>query len=114
MYLGDGHMTNHARGVQRLRIYLDAAYPGIARETADAVRVLHSDGCRSLNKVTAGGKHYAYWRYTFTNRSLDIQRIFCDACDLAGVPWRHMNQRTISVARKAGVAYLDEVVGPKR
>jgi hypothetical protein len=48
------------------------------------------------------------------DRSDDIKRIFCDACDALGVPWRVMNRDSISVARRASVARLDEFVGPKR
>jgi hypothetical protein len=50
----------------------------------------------------------------FTNRSEDIKRIFCDACDALGVQWRVMNRDSISVARRASVARLDEFIGPKR
>ena len=48
------------------------------------------------------------------NRSDDIKRIFCDACDALGVQWRVMNRDSISVARRASVARLDEFIGPKR
>jgi RNase P subunit RPR2 len=47
-------------------------------------------------------------------RSEDIKRIFCDACDALGVQWRVMNRDSISVARRASVARLDEFIGPKR
>ena len=75
--------------------------------------LIHSDGCRSTNTVRHGGKSYEYPRYTFSNRSDDIRRIFCDACDLIGVEWRVMNRWNISVARRASVARLDEFIGPK-
>jgi hypothetical protein len=52
-------------------------------------------------------------RKAFSNNSHDIQRLFCDACDLMGVPWPQMNARTISVARRAAVALLDTIVAPK-
>jgi hypothetical protein len=71
--------------------------------------LIHSDGCRSINRVNG----YAYSRYQFSNRSIDIQEIFCRACDAYGVRWRQMNRYTISVARRADVAKLDLVVGPK-
>ena len=57
------------------------------------------------------GRGYA--RYLFTNVSTDIQKIFYEACDRHAVNWRQMNWKTISVARRADVARLDEVVGPK-
>jgi hypothetical protein len=75
--------------------------------------LIHSDGCRFTNTVRHGPKVYEYPRYNFTNRSDDIRRIFCDACDLLGVEWRVMNAWNISVARRASVARLDEFIGPK-
>jgi hypothetical protein len=75
--------------------------------------LIHSDGCRFTNTVRHGEKTYEYPRYNFSNRSDDIKRIFCDACDLLGVEWRVMNRWDISVARRASVARLDEFVGPK-
>ena len=36
MYLGDGCISDHPRGMGRLRITLDAVYPGIAAECAKA------------------------------------------------------------------------------
>ena len=33
MYLGDGCISAHRRGVYRLRLFLDAVYPGIVAET---------------------------------------------------------------------------------
>ena len=75
--------------------------------------LIHSDGCRAMNKIRHAQKTYTYPRYTFSNRSADIRRIFCDACDLLGIEWRVMNAWTISVARRGSVARLDEFVGPK-
>jgi hypothetical protein len=66
-----------------------------------------------INRVRHGETTYHYPRYNFTNRSDDIKRIFCDACDLLGVEWRVMNRWNISVARRASVALLDEFIGPK-
>ena len=178
LYLGDGCLSEHQRGVFRLRIVLDDHYPGIIRECAEAMRellpnnrqhvqpkhgeravevgtyskqlpclfpqhgpgrkherrivltawqerlttrradlllrgLIHSDGCRFVNTVRHGPKAYEYPRYNFTNRSDDIRRIFCDACDLLGVEWRVMNRWDISVARRDSVARLDEFIGPK-
>jgi hypothetical protein len=75
--------------------------------------LIHSDGCRFTNTVRHGEKTYTYPRYNFCNRSDDIKRIFCDACDLLGIEWRVMNRWNISVARREAVARLDEFVGPK-
>ena len=40
MYLGDGYINSVAKGVYRLRIYLDMRYPGIIGECADAMRAV--------------------------------------------------------------------------
>jgi hypothetical protein len=73
--------------------------------------LIHSDGCRVINRVV--NRKYAYSRYMFTNTSADILQIFRDACDSTGVNHRNMNSRTISVARRADVAALDAFIGPK-
>jgi hypothetical protein len=176
LYLGDGCISAHRRGVFNLRIALDLRYPGIIDECRRAVTqvigklpgttqcvgcvnvsswskswpcllpqhgpgrkhertialvdwqrpiverhpeallrgLIHSDGWRGTNRVTVGGKRYAYPRYQFCNVSEDIKRIFCDACDALGIEWRRMNAKNISVAKRASVALLDEFVGPKR
>ena len=74
--------------------------------------LIHSDGCRVSNKVWRG--KYTYPRYFFSNRSLDIQQLFRDACDLLEVDYRNNNPYSISVARRDSVAKLDLFVGPKR
>jgi hypothetical protein len=75
--------------------------------------LIHSDGCRFTNPVRHPTRLYLYPRYQFTNRSADIRRIFCDACDQLGIEWRRMNARNTSIAKRASVARLDEFVGPK-
>ena len=75
--------------------------------------LLHSDGCRVMNRVHVRGRWYAYPRYFFSNESDDIRMLFGDACDLVGVEWRHNRRNSISVARRRSVALLDEFVGPK-
>ncbi len=76
--------------------------------------LIHSDGCRVSNRIRHPKRTYVYPRYFFSNRSLDIQRIFCDACDLLGVAWRLDGPWNVSVARSDAVALLDRHVGPKR
>jgi hypothetical protein len=80
--------------------------------------LIHSDGCRSINEVVRplkdGPQRYRYPRYQFTNASGDIRRIFTDGLDRLGIHWTRMNERNISVARRADVAALDRFVGPKR
>jgi hypothetical protein len=79
--------------------------------------LFHSDGARSNNwtrRVVAGEwKRYDYPRWQFTNHSADIRGLCCWALDLAGVPWRQSNWKTISVSTRAGVARLDELIGLK-
>jgi hypothetical protein len=51
LYLGDGCVSTHPRGVHKLRISLDAAYPGIVGEAAAAIEAALervSVGCLSL------------------------------------------------------------------
>jgi hypothetical protein len=79
--------------------------------------LFHSDGCRCMNPVVrhfkSGTRRYEYPRYMFTNESADIRRLCTDTLDALGIPWRYSRANTISVARREGVAALDEFVGPK-
>lgn len=76
--------------------------------------LIHSDGSRSMNRVSnRHGQRYAYPRYMFTNVSEDIKGVFCWACDLLGVEWKVMNAKTISINKRADVAFLDTFIGPK-
>lgn len=75
--------------------------------------LIHSDGWRGTNRVTVRGKRFEYPRYSFSDKSLDIQEIFCRAADRFGVSWRQMNDHAIAVSKRSEVAKLDEVVGPK-
>ena len=179
LYLGDGTISTHPRGVHRLRIFLDRRYPVLIDECVAAISLvmptnkvgmrrhkeahmneiysysmhwphlfpqhgagpkhkrqialepwqqliadrypgrllrglIHSDGCRALNRIRHPKKTYVYPRYLFTNRSLDIQRVFCDGCDRLGIEWRQDGPWNVSVARRESVAVLDRHVGPKR
>ena len=76
--------------------------------------MIHSDGCRVLNRVVVRGKTYAYPRYFFGNESRDIQAILGAALDRVGVAWRNNRPNSVSIARRAAVQTLDEHVGPKR
>jgi len=75
--------------------------------------LIHSDGCRVLNRVHVRGRGYAYPRYFFTNSSVDIRRLFSEACDELGIEWRQNNATNISVSRRDSVALMDQLVGPK-
>jgi hypothetical protein len=79
--------------------------------------LFHSDGCRVdtwATRMVAGKKQrYEYGRWQFTNESAEIMSWCGKALDLLEVPWRQTNRRTLSVSRRAGVARLDELIGPK-
>ena len=80
--------------------------------------LIHSDGCRTVNRFTTrlpSGRvaEYAYPRYFFSNLSSDIRGLFCWAFDLLGVRWTQSNPRNISVSHRSSVAILEEVAGPK-
>jgi hypothetical protein len=79
--------------------------------------LLHSDGCRGLNRVRrllpSGERWYEYPRYLFANESKDILALCGETLDRLGVEWRYSRANTISVAKRNAVARLDEFVGPK-
>ena len=83
--------------------------------------LIHSDGCRITNwttRLVAGErKRYEYPRYSFSNKSDDIRKLFTDTLDKVGVEWttlaRGSDPFNISIARKASVAPMDAHVGPK-
>ena len=80
--------------------------------------LVHSDGCRSINRVRrplkSGDRTYAYRRYFFSNRSSDIRRMFTETCALIGVDTKPDGPYLVSVARRASVDLLDTFIGPKR
>jgi hypothetical protein len=75
--------------------------------------LIHSDGCRAINRVTVPGKAYAYPRYLFSNESRDIMTIMGGALDRVGVAWRFNRRNSISIAKRDAVALMDAHVGPK-
>ena len=76
--------------------------------------LIHSDGCRAVNRVTVRGRTYEYPRYFFANESADILAIAGSALDRVGVRWRFNRPNSISIARRDAVAAMDREVGPKR
>lgn len=102
----------HGAGPKHLRpIQLEPWQEAIvASEPGSFLRgLIHSDGCRAINRVN--GKEYP--RYFFTNYSPDILRLAARALDRLAIEWRYNRPISISVARRASVARLDEIVGPK-
>jgi len=63
--------------------------------------------------VAGEKKRYEYGRWMFTNNSADIQLWCKQTRDLLDIPWRQSFWTTITVSTRAGVARLDELVGPK-
>jgi hypothetical protein len=182
IYLGDGCISEHARQVFRLRLFLDLRYPLIIDECEAAIRsvaprskvhrmfrrshyiersdpshvelsafsklwpcllpqhgpgrkharpivltnwqralvqrhagkllrgLIHSDGCRFINT----GRDWICPRYAFSNKSSDIRRIFCDACDLLGLRYTFAKETVVYVSHRADVEAMDSFVGPKR
>lgn len=55
LYLGDGSIARHPRGVHRLRIFLDLDYPGIVSACAHAIAVV-SPG-RGINQLARCGSY---------------------------------------------------------
>jgi hypothetical protein len=81
----------------------------VARHPEHLLRgLVHSDGCRFINS----GRKWRHPRYSFSNRSDDILRIFRDACDRLGLHWTNAGH-TVYVSRVADVAVLDRFIGPK-
>jgi hypothetical protein len=64
LYLGDGCLSLHPRGVFRLRIVLDQRYPGILDECAEAMKRVHPTA-RSVGRTHRPGciEVSTYWRH---------------------------------------------------
>jgi hypothetical protein len=110
----------HGPGVKHDRpIYLAGWQQELAERWPEQLvkGLIQSDGCRFVNTGRAGWRHP---RYAFSNVSTDITSIFCSACDCLGLRWTAAFPKSesaavsIYVSRKADVARLDELVGPKR
>ncbi len=61
LYLGDGCLAAHPRGVFKLRIFLDQAYPGIINEACEAIDDVAD---RRAGRLMRQGdvEVYAYWK----------------------------------------------------
>jgi hypothetical protein len=101
---GIGHKHQRSISLESWQRSVVVAYP------EDFIAgLIHSDGCRVLNRVQRG----VYPRYFFSNYSAEIREIFVWACSLVGVESRAAGPRNIAVSRRASVAILDRLVGPK-
>ena len=80
----------------------------VERHPEDFIRgCIDSDGCRHRRIVK--GRNYP--AYSFKNHSADILALFAEVCSLAGIRWRKASRVTISIARRADVGRLDEILG---
>lgn len=63
LYLGDGSISSHPRGVHKLRVFLDQKYPGIVDECAAAMQEM-VPGNQVARRLTDSNcwEVYAYWR----------------------------------------------------
>jgi hypothetical protein len=113
------YFPQHGRGRKHeRRLVLDAWQESVVfdREPKAFLRgLIHSDGCRVMNWVPKPNskERYTYPRYLFTNESQDIREFFREACCRLAIECRAMNRKTLSMARRASVARLDEFIGPK-
>ena len=87
----------------------------VDREPEQFIRgLIHSDGCRVMNRVVVNGKDYAYSRYFFTQVSKDIQELFCRSLRQLRIDYTFASRgKDVSIARRESVAHLDSFVGPK-
>lgn len=87
----------------------------VEREPEQFIRgLIHSDGCRVMNRVVVSGKDYAYSRYFFTQVSKDIIALFCGALDQLGIEYGFSGRgKDVTIHRRESVARLDAFVGPK-
>lgn len=90
----------------------------VERHTGRFLRGLfHSDGCRVTNwtrrRVAGTFTRYEYPRYLFANESGDILGLCSAGLDRLAIAHSRPRANLISVARRAAVAALDEIVGPK-
>jgi hypothetical protein len=111
---GPGRKHNRPIELTTWQLALTHAHPG-----ALIRGLIHSDGCRSVNrfqtKLPSGRvAEYSYIRYFFSNLSEDIRRIFAEHCALLGIRVTQSNHRNLSVSHRDSVAILEELVGPKR
>jgi len=77
-------------------------------EPAFLAGLIHSDGCRCLNRV----KGRLYPRYFFSTLSIDLRTLFVETCSSLGIETRQAGSRNIAVSRRESVVTLDRLVGP--
>lgn len=74
------------------------------------IGLFHSDGCYYINKVNG----YEYESYSFSNKSLDIHKIFQTCCNNLGLSYTKTNKMNETQLRKRDVVnYLKDNIGTK-
>ena len=63
LYLGDGTITHHRRGVMRLRIFLDNGYPRIIEGCVGATMVIRGSERVGLHAHTGCSVVSSYWKH---------------------------------------------------
>ncbi|MEA1902572.1 MAG: helix-turn-helix domain-containing protein [Actinomycetota bacterium] len=63
VYLGDGYLSPHPRGVYRLRISCDLKYPGIINEIATHIVIVRGTDAVGFTSRTGCVEVYAYWKH---------------------------------------------------
>ncbi|HEY1519513.1 MAG TPA: hypothetical protein VGF91_23990 [Solirubrobacteraceae bacterium] len=62
LYLGDGCISKHPRDVYKLRIFLDAKYPGIIQSARDAIAEVKGVAARTLPRPRNCVEVYSFWK----------------------------------------------------
>ncbi len=81
--------------------------------------LIRSDGCVFINITDARGPGpYEYLSYSFSNKSADICRLFCESCERVGVDYRCTFTRSrrlwqVRINRRASVARMLARIGVK-
>jgi hypothetical protein len=63
LYLGDGSIASHARGVFRLRIVLDQKYPDIIEEAGAALKCVRGGGAVGFTQCEGCIEVGGYWKH---------------------------------------------------
>jgi hypothetical protein len=100
-------LPQHGPGMKHLRRIELAGWqrPIVDAHSGDLLRgLIHSDGCRTTNRIKRGDKLYIYPRYNFSNESRDIMGLCQESLDRLGIAWRMCRPNMLSVARRDDVA----------
>jgi hypothetical protein len=62
LYLGDGCISQHRRGVHKLRIFLDVKYPEIIANAAAAIRIVRCGSAGMLLRPRHCVEVYSFWK----------------------------------------------------